>query len=205
MINRLLFSGASLFLLLTTFGSKAFAIDMSLSSPSTNLGSKVDVELDISGLGNGTAPSVGAYDVNVTFDPNVVSFDSVAFGNQLDFSSFGFLQSFDDTNAATGTLNLAEVSLESEPDLNSLQAEDFSLATITFDTVNVGSSNVAVSLNGATGLGDAAGDPLTVDNFNSGSVTVNSAVPVPFGVSTNMAIVILSGVCGVNYLRKKLA
>lgn len=200
MMNRLLFSGASLFFLLTVFQSKATAIDMSLSSPSTNLGNTVDVELDISNLGNSAAPSIGTYDVDVTFDPSVISFDSVTFGSQLSLNSIPLFQ--DGIITGSGILNLAEISDDTPTDLNNLQAPDFTLATITFNTVSAGSSGVNVSV---TDLGDAAGDSLTVTNFNPGTVTVNSAVPVPFGVSTNMGIVILSGICGVNYLRKRLA
>ncbi|MGD1919486.1 MAG: cohesin domain-containing protein [Pleurocapsa sp.] len=196
MMNRLLFSGASLFFLLTAFQSKAMAIDMSLSSPSANLGDKVDVELDISGLGNGIAPSVSAFDVDVTFDPSVISFDSVTFGNQLSLNSTPLFQ--DGIVTCSGILNLAEISDDTPTDLNDLQAPDFTLATISFNTVSTGSSNLGISLND---LGDAAGDPLTVDNFNAGTVTV----AVPFGVSTNMGIMILAGICGVNYLRKKSA
>lgn len=198
MMNRLFYSSLSLLFLLTVGQSKATALTMSTTSSNPIIGNTVDVELNVADLGNGTAPSVGAYNVNIAFDSSILAYNSVTFGNQLDLGFFGSIQDSDTTNVLSGTLNLSETSFESETDLNNFQAQDFTLATITFDTIAVGPSQITPSI---VSFGDAAGDPLAVDTLSSGTV----AVAVPFGVSTNTGIIILAGIYGVNYLRKKLA
>lgn len=198
MMNRLFYSGLSLLFLLAVGQSKATALTMSTTSSNPIIGNTVDVELNVADLDDGTADSVGAYDVNIAFDPSILSYNSVTFGNQLDLGIFGSIKSVDDSGIATGTLNIAESSLEDPVVLDSSQAPDFTLATITFDTIAVGPSQITPSI---VSFGDAAGDPLAVDTLSSGTV----AVAVPFGVSTNTGIIILAGIYGVNYLRKKLA
>ena len=80
----------SLFLVAAT-NCRADAI-LTISPPSQTavLGSQVSVNVDIAGLGNGTA--LGAYDINVGFDPTVLSYNGITFGNQLDILGLGDIQ-----------------------------------------------------------------------------------------------------------------
>jgi hypothetical protein len=147
------------------------------SSQNVGLGNQASVSLTIAGLGNGTAPSVGAYDIDVMFDPTVLSFNSAIFGNQLDILGLGDLQF---VTPGAGDVDLFELSLDSASDLNNLQAASFILATLTFDTIGTGTSPITLTLNA---LGDADGKALAADLVN-GSVTVSqqggpSPVPEP--------------------------
>jgi hypothetical protein len=133
------------------------------------VGTLVDVALTISGLGDGTAPSLGAFDVDIGFDPTVFAFDSAAFGDQLDLSLFG---SITGVTAGLGTVNLFEISLESIANLNNLQAESFTLATLTFDAIGLGISPLEIS---RFVLSDALGSSLDATTV-PGSI---AAVPEP--------------------------
>src|SRR5260370_17815359 len=61
------------------------------SSQAVPLGSPASFAVDISGLGNGTA--LGTYDLNVAFDPALLSYSSIMFGKQLDVLGLGDIQS----------------------------------------------------------------------------------------------------------------
>jgi hypothetical protein len=138
------------------------------------LGDQAVVTIDISGLAFGAAPSVGAFDLDLSFDSTILSVNNVAFGNQLDILGLGsiFLASAIDAN----TLNLFELSLDLPSDLDTFQADAFTLATITFDTLGPGTSNLTLALNA---LGDPDGLPLAADLANGSIEVQNASVPEP--------------------------
>ena len=143
------------------------------------VGSQVNVALTISGLGSGTAPSLSTFDVDIVFDEGILSFASATFGDpvlgdQLDLSLFGNISSIDAT--LPGIVNLFELSLDPVSTLNSLQAGNFTLATLTFKTLRVGTSPLGI----VSTLGDANGDPLIPNTIQNGSATV---VPEPAAIS----------------------
>ena len=86
-------------------------------------------------MGDGFAPSLGAYDIDLTFDAGLFSFNSLTFGdpslgNQLDLCGFCVIS---DSSLVGNTLNLAEVSLDFPFDLDDFQAPEFILASVVFD------------------------------------------------------------------------
>ena len=161
---------------LPLFGD-VITISVSPSSQIAGLGSPLNVALQIAGLGDHSAPSLGTFDLNLTFDPNILAFGGVVFGDpvledQLDPTGFGNV--FNLAFPAVGTVQLFDLSFASVSDLNSLQAPNFALARLTFDTIGVGTSGLVVTVNA---LGDADGNPLSVD-LQNGTAEV-SAVPEP--------------------------
>jgi len=160
----------------------AATIGISPGSQTTVVGSSVNVSLGVSGLGAGSGPSVGAYDVNITFNPVMLqlitaSFGDPGLGDQLDVDGSGSVQII---TPSLGTVELFELSLDSIDDLNNLQASSFTLATLTFQAIGVGSSPVPVTINA---LSDAYGDVLPA-TVQSGTVNVSSSsVPEPQSVS----------------------
>ena len=163
---------------LTVFFSPSSVQAISLvfdpSSQIVTIGGSAEVGIKISGLGDLIAPSLGTYDISIDFNPAVLAFNSVVYGDpilgdQLDLFSFGSLTA---TTPGAGSVNLFELSLDSVDDLNNLQAADFILATLSYDAIGVGISPLTFS---AVLLGDALGDALTAIASN-GSVTVESAV-----------------------------
>lgn len=177
-------------LLLAPLSSHAITISLNPTSQTVTSGSSFDVALTISGLGNGVAPSLGAFDVDISFEQSILSFSSVTFSSFLgDLSLFEATTSFDDFSTP-GIVNLFELSLlEGDaltcvfcipPYLDDLQPSDFTLATLSFSALSAGSSALGVSLNA---LVDASGGDLTADLIG-GSVNVNAngnpgSVPEP--------------------------
>lgn len=173
---KIMMSLASLFLLAFTATSHA-AIIVSIAPASLTSGSSLPIEvaLNIAGLGNGTA--LGAYDVNVNFDPALLSFQGAQFGDptlgdQLDLAHLGLSSPL--ALPGTGTVNLIETSLDLASVLATQQASAFTLATLSFTSLGLGNTPITITVNS---LADA--NSLALDaTAQSGNVTV-AAVPLP--------------------------
>jgi hypothetical protein len=158
-------------LLFQTIG-RGEPITVSAGSSTLELGSNASIDFYINGLANGTAPSVGVYDLTVSFDPSILSFSSVGWGTGLDVFGLGDIQS---ATLATGTIELFELSLDSSSDLNAFQSDAFRLFTLTFVADASGTSPLDISVNA---LGDADGVSLPA-NIEGGSITVGQPSAVP--------------------------
>ena len=181
-------------LLLLVSGIAQASINIGFS-PVVYAGNTLNVGIVISGLGTGTAPSLGAYDLDLSFDNSHLNFTGVVFGdsvlgNQLDLSGQGSLSGSD--SSSPGFLNLYEVSLDSINDLNDLQADNFTLATLTFSVLPNASSQLNFS--NINALGDADGEPLGA-TVTSTTITT---VPLP-----SAAFMLLSGLLSLGALRLK--
>lgn len=118
-------------------------MDFVPSSSSAVLGQTISVDLQISGLGEGAAPSLSAFDFVVGFDPTILGFTSFAFGTGLDVFGLG-LNVRDALVGLPGELALFEVSLDSSDDLDLYQASSFVLGTISFEAIGYGTSVLSV-------------------------------------------------------------
>ena len=132
-----------------------------------------DLFLDIAGLGNGTA--LGAYDVVVTFDPLLVSFSSVTFGDpvfgdQLDLEGFGTLTQ---ATPAHGSVELFELSFDSSAALLQMQSGAFTLADLTFMGKAAGTTQIDVAI---VALADQNGGGIDA-NVSGAAVTVFTPEP----------------------------
>jgi len=139
------------------------------------VGGLASIQLVISGLGNHAAPSLGDYDVLVVFDPNILASPSVTFGDpvlgdQLDLSGLGNLSG--SQLIGPGSLRVFEISLDAAADLDSMQPASFSLATLDFHAIGVGTSELSIQINS---LGDSIGNPLD----GASSTATVTAVPEP--------------------------
>jgi hypothetical protein len=149
--------------------AQALMIQIVPSSPTITVGATFNLDLVISGLGNQASPSLSTFDIDVMFDSAILAIettdsdgdsviDSVTLdpSGQLDLSGLGVNFVFADL-VSPGTLNLSELSFNSPADLDSLQAGQFTLASMTFQANTVGVSTVSLAVNS---LGDALGDSL---------------------------------------------
>lgn len=175
MKNRLIAAIGTALAICLALPASATTISFSPSSQSVNVGSTTTVDLIIYGLGDGAAPSLGTFDLDIGFDSSILSFNSATFGNQLDLFGLGAINS---VTLGVGTINLFELSLESVADLDSLQTGAFTLATLSFTAISDGSSPLSISVNA---LGDAVGDPLQAELVagNINSIRNVNAVPEP--------------------------
>jgi hypothetical protein len=171
--------------------ASAAMLTVSPQASSATVGAPIAVDVLVSGLVDGAAPSLGAYDVAVAFDGAVLALSGVDFGSGLDLAGLGSIRNFDATVA--GTVSVFEVSLDEIAALDLLQSGSFRLFTLLFDASAVGTSALSLSINA---LGDAAGSALTAGVTNS-TVSV-SAVPLPAA-----AWLLLSGIGGLGMLRRR--
>jgi hypothetical protein len=175
--HRLSAQTLALALLIALAASRADAFSISMD-PAANViavGDSAAIALNVSGLVDNAAPSLGVYDIDLAWDASVVQLDSVAFGDpllgdQLNLAGFG---TFASVTFGAGTLNLFELSLDSVADLNNLQAGSFTIATLTFTLLDFGTSAITPSVVQA---GDANGRPLQIDSITGTTV---SAIPEP--------------------------
>ena len=175
---------------------------ITISSDTVSAGGVATVDLSISGLGSGT--QVGGYDLNIGFNPGIVSFASASFGDpklgdQLNLEGFG---TFASATPGTGTVDLAELSFDSAPVLQSSQASAFSLVQLTFDAKSVGTSALDLSVNAVS---DAFGNSLT-PALSNGSITVTGgkvAAPEIDPTSAFGALTLLAGSLAVARSRRR--
>ena len=159
-------------------------LSLTPSSQTVVVGSPASLEIDISGLGNGTA--LGTYDLTLGFDPTLLSYTSIAFGNQLDLSGTGDIQS---VTPGTGTVEVFELSLDSPGSLITLQASTFVLATLNFDTLATGNSPLTLSINA---MGDEYGNSFAA-TIQNGSMIIGSAPPPPSVPEPSSSFMVVAG------------
>jgi hypothetical protein len=155
--------------------SPALGVSVSFLPATQNagVGESVSVDLVVSGLAAGSAPSVGAFDLDVTFDPLVLAASSVTFGSFLGDEAQA--QVLTSSALASGLVDLAAVSFLLPDELDALQPASFALATLFFSTLAAGTSPLTLS---QVFVDDALGARLAVDTVG-GSVSVSRAVPGP--------------------------
>ncbi|POZ53449.1 cohesin domain-containing protein [Methylovulum psychrotolerans] len=172
-MNTLFKKGVMVALLSMSLPLQAITISISPIVQTVTVGSSFDEAIILSGLGDHVAPSVGTFDLTVSFNATQLSFSGVTFGDpvlgdQLDLAGLGSLQLM---TPDLGSVNLFELSFDEALALESLQADSFILATLSFQALAVGTDSLNFTLNS---LGDAFGNPLTADLIN-GNITVSSS------------------------------
>lgn len=175
----------------------AVAITITPVSQTVTLGNTAEIDIGISGLGDHSSPSLGVFDLDVLFDPAVLGFNSVVFGDsvlgdQLDLLGFG---SITDVKNTSGSINLFELSLDSPADLDSLQPGAFILVRILFNSLSIGDSALQIVIND---LGDANGTAITAA-VSDAKITV-SAIPEPDSI-----FLLISGLLVIFLFRKKIS
>ena len=175
---------------LLTAGNPAMAtvaLSFDPVDPVVSVGDSITVNLVVSGL---ESLDLSTYDLNVSYDSGILSFSGYALGSGLGNSTG---ESFDIGlgDDGFGQINLCEISMLL--DLNS-QEDSFTLATLTFAVIALGSSSLTISV---SELGDALGDSIATCSIGSANVNV---VPIPAA-----AWLFGSGLLGLAGLRKRLA
>lgn len=149
---------------------QAVSLDFVPSSQTAGIGGQAAVDLHISGLGAFTAPSLGTFDLDVTFNPAILSFSNARYGDpvlgdQLNLAGAGSITA---TTLGAGTVNLFQLSLDPFGVLNMQQAGAFTVATVAFQGIGLGESPLDFNINA---LGDAFGNQLTA-SLGTGSISV---------------------------------
>jgi len=166
----------SLWLLFLSITPRALAVPVLSLSPDTqtvSTGDFASVDLDISGLGNFTTPSLGSFKVEVLYDPSILDYDHTVVGNLLgDPSDPSEIDP--QVLSLPGSVTVDVVSLLLDFELDALQRDSFTLATLSFKGKAPGSSDLSYS---QLDLSDAPGNTLNPDTTQPASITVTSAAP----------------------------
>lgn len=146
----------------------------------------VNVAVTISGLGDGGAPSVGVFELEVGFDEARLALGEPLFGDPVLGDQLALQQTSSiETGAGTsGQVNLFELSLDTPEDLDALQAPSFTMVTIPFTALANGPANVTLTI---TTLGDAGGGALTATAGGT-TIQVPESGPTPSGVAAMGAL-----------------
>ncbi len=156
---------------------QATAISLSFDPVSTEIlaGETLAVNINISGLGDGAPPSLGAYSMNIDFDSAILSFVDITFSNALgDIDLWEAISFVDDS--LPGSIYIDEVSFLFDWELDALQGSGFTLATLEFTGFSPGTSNLGFSNVIAS---DGLGYTLESLEFTNTQINVNAPVPEP--------------------------
>src|SRR5687768_3451479 len=115
-------------LVLAFYAISTKAITISFDPTAQTASGSASVGLRISDLVAGGAPSLGVFDLNVSFDPSIIAFSGATFGDpvlgdQLDLLGFGSLTS--SGSVGPGVINVFELSLDPAATLDLLQEASF--------------------------------------------------------------------------------
>jgi len=136
------------------------------------VGEAIEIKLHISGLPQQAAPSLGAFEISVHYDPRVLVLQSLAFGDPLAGDLLGPIAGSTTGSAAhpeEGSVSLFGVSLDAAADLHLLQPSSFHLARLGFRAIGTGTTQVTPRVND---LADAEGRSLRI--LGTRSVTITS-------------------------------
>ena len=148
------------------------------------MGDAVNVDVIIAGL-NDASQIVSAFDLDVIYNPGILTATGVAFGEMLgDLNALPLPAAEAGAVLSAGRIDLWELSWLSDVELSAFQPDSFSLATLTFIAVGAGATALEFDAGAPPGI-DVKGfgaNRLILDLISSGSVTVaggSNPVPAP--------------------------
>jgi hypothetical protein len=160
-------------------------------------GSTTVVDVVASGLSDAAmGGAIGGYDLDLTFDPALLSWSSTTFKSGLDVTGLGDLQ--DSSLSGSGKLETFEVSFDSASDLAALQPNSFVLFSVNLTGIVAGTSALGLDV---LSLTDESGHALASDVQGS-SVAV---APVPLPAAAWLLLSGLGSALGFTRSRRTLA
>lgn len=157
-------------LILSADPSLGVTVKVQPESQNAALGGSLTVNIVASGLGDFVAPALGAFDLNLAFDPAILDFANINFGPFLGDEAQG--EAISGLATLSSDLMAFEVSSLLPAELIALQPSSLPLFTVTFNVIAEGTSALDLSLNA---LSDELGTPLIADLVD-GSVTAAPAI-----------------------------
>lgn len=167
----------ALITLLAAVNANAAVVDIIPGSDIVQVGTDVNLEFRISGLGDGEAPSLRSFEVTIRKDPNVLelvglSVEDPVLGNQLALGGNAFYVGLPSTPGPDFFDGLSGNAVGNLSLLESLQAPSFVFLTLQYTATGVGDADFSVI---RANFEDIAGNPIAAE-FNVGTLRV---VPLP--------------------------
>tara|TARA_R110000823_G_scaffold139607_4_gene269491 strand:- start:30466 stop:31071 length:606 start_codon:yes stop_codon:yes gene_type:complete len=175
----------------------AALLDFRVSSADAVMGESVSVDIVVSGLGDFSPDSLGAFDVSVAYDPVVFALSGYTLGAFL--GDPGSAESLDaSAGDIGGSVNIAQVSLLANAALHALQPGEFALATLDFDVLDLAiGATSQLSFAGAL-LGDTGGSALPATSGGPATFVGRAEVPTPA-----TALLLLGGLLSLRAARRR--
>ena len=187
---------AFLFLAILLFTSQAIAITYYFDPPADNImvNDSLSIDLNVSGLTDGGPDSLGAFALDIAYDDTVLDFTGVTFGLDLgDPDNYEADIYYDDS--LSGIVYLDETSWLYDDELDALQNNSFTLATLEFIGTGSGTSIIGIeNLSASDAFGLSFSDPV----IQTAAIKVSDPVPVPATL-----VLLASGFLGIAGLRRK--
>lgn len=150
--------------------SSAFAINLEINVVPANqtfsVGDSFTADIVVSDL-NASNEIVSAVDLDISYDAAIMGVTSILFDTSLGFS-------IQDDILSSGLVELAEISLELDSVLDTLQGDSVKLASLFFDAVSEGVGNINLLQTDVVGRN---GQGITFGTIGSTSVTVSNTIP----------------------------
>lgn len=166
---------AGLVLLLVAGRAEAVSIGLVPSATTVASGQLVSVDVVVSGLGAGAAPTVSSFDLDVAFAAPALGLAGVVFGTGLGTGA----QVLTSVSVLPGPIvDFAAASLLSSATLDAQQPASFVLATLTFvaGPAGVSALSIAQAILADT-IGGPGGNAIPIDELTGTEITV--VVPEP--------------------------
>jgi hypothetical protein len=172
------------------------------SSSTINVGDPIDVEVKISGLGNYTSPSLSFFDFHINFDPAVLSYSSIVYGDWLNLGDeYDSWTETDESSITAGVLGVYELSYLSSELLG--QPGEFTLLTLSFSGNGAGKSTLWFDTTDITvPFGNECAGSLVVDVYGTGAITVVGQIPIP-EPGTGTMLLFGIGLIGMGYMHRR--
>ena len=195
-----------IFLLMLLLSSPATAVIISFSpsSDSVNINAVFDIDIVISDLyaADSSREIVSAFDLDILYDSALLNATAVTFGSLLGDPDFLSFETITDSVLSPGRIDLFELSLLTNADLLALQPNDsFTLATLSFKALAVGSSLLTFDPLVSPGINVTGYDPLSpfaLDN-TAGQARVNVVAAAEPGI----LFLFLTGLLGLTGASRK--
>lgn len=161
-----------------------------------SVGQSVEVEVLVAGLGDGTGPSLGAYDLALTYDPELLAFTDLWTEGYLEPTGSRALSEITSNDISS---QVAVVSMASPAALHGDQPSEFTLFRATFEALAPGQATFDLEVEV---LGDADGRALAAEVFTA-SATLGRIAEIPtLSTGALVALVALLGFAAVIRLRR---
>ncbi len=163
----------------------AATIGLTPSALDPPVASSFSLDVVVSGLGTGGAPSVGGFQIQLAYDPGLLLAQSVAFGTELGSGA----QVLESSSFGGGQVTLNAVSLLSPGALDTLQGSSVTLGTVTFQRLTAGMGSVDFA---SVLISDAFALALPIDATSP--ARIGAAIPEPTaGLVYAVGLLVLRG------------